>query len=425
MLRSVQLAGATHPWWHHEAQRVLRHIGDGPGRISVLPLLIRVHGRADEHEVADWLAQALRERGLPSLELTPAKGEDLKASLHRRLDLPSGALPVALAKRPQVIVLRLGARTEPDFLRDAERALEEMGKATGGAFSMLIALAASGVAVHSYQEADLRRVTPPPALLDALRGPEVSAWRHYLHLRIAWECAFHLEDARRLEKRAGQVPLERDDQLEAQLNQHAQRKLREQNARRLKPLQELRRVAPNSRALGDLLYELGWVGLAWQPPGHSELFLVPWLARALLIEEVEGWFTPLLRQSMICQPLAAQVLADCLSQEATLRAITHRVCAANRQDSADAAQAAQDDLRLFRKAGYYPEGHPAPPASSLDWGTLGDVLRAARLGADPLPIRRVRNGAAHGHYPTWGSLRAIAPERLKKLLESFERRGYG
>lgn len=140
--------------------------------------------------------------------------------------------------------------------------------------------------------------------------------------------------------------------------------------------------------------------------------LRPWIARALLARPQEQAARWALRAGLVCQPLAAALLARCLELEAGWRTMSCRRLL--RFTGARPADVSARQRRFFQDAlggVEYPAAHPARPVETADawaFATLGELIECldqAHSGESWLrparELRDLRNALAHGHPATW------------------------
>ena len=224
----------------------------------------------------------------------------------------------------------------------------------------------------------------PVGLADrVVDSPQSEAWRHYLHLRIAWEVDGQLDDAANCGARFSDIRLGDDDACEAALNGFAQSRFRSLDRRRQQTLREAHATDGDSR----------------ERIGRRQVG-APWIARALLLEGVTTSARRSLRAELICRPLVERLLNGCFELEASLRR-----CLGERYDECedDLAHAAYgryaDQTARCMERELYPSEHPAPPRDVWDFVSLGTLLSV--IGERAPELRLLRNALSHGHYVNW------------------------
>lgn len=214
-------------------------------------------------------------------------------------------------------------------------------------------------------------------------SPKTEAWRHYLHLRIAWEVGGDIDNAAACNDRLGEIRLGDDATCESTLNEFARQRFRALDRERQ---HELRAV------YGTDLGPREQLGQRQVP--------APWIARALLLEGVTTAARRALRAELICRPLVERLLNACFELEASLR-----MCIGDRSDACEDAQARAAHERYTNQTVHslerdlYPPEHPAPPRDVWDFVSLGTLLYVIGERAPELLV--LRNSLSHGHYVNW------------------------
>lgn len=231
-------------------------------------------------------------------------------------------------------------------------------------------------------------------------------WSRYLHTRAWWDAGGSMRRAYELSSRLLNANVCDNDAVEAALQLYAIEQLKETNA-----LVKIRAWLDTPRgqvASSHIEVELRGCGILWMPPGLNSYHLVPWAARALLAQPKPSskdiWQ---LRPSLVCAPLAAELLALCLFVESRIRGslVGRGNVAYVRSETTDLHKRFQNDHHDV--CDHYPIHHPARPKRPEDiWAftSLGEFLNCCPRGAISDLDRDVvglRNHVAHGHYVTW------------------------
>jgi hypothetical protein len=244
-------------------------------------------------------------------------------------------------------------------------------------------------------------------------------WRSYLYSRISWETAGDLSRAGSWAE-AGFTNLsdEDDDACEGLLNRLAEEEYSRIGKGSANELSEyvVQFLSP-IRSRGDLLRRAEGLlpeRLVWRPDGSGWPQPVPWAARAMLARGDAAEATPMLRGSLICRPIAREVLGRCLDLEHRERAVcwSHRTKCIPPPDAADRWSGYCNDAGHHARA-FYPANCPAEPRDAWSFASFGEFIHAVAPNS-PLwsawhDLRLLRNDVAHGHYLCWKS--------VTKLLE--------
>ena len=247
-----------------------------------------------------------------------------------------------------------------------------------------------------------------------------SLWMAYAHLRIYWESAGNLGHALALSKLVESISPEDDERFEACLQQYSFSMLVHPSFSVLKKM--VSDIDLGVRSPASTIHELVENKLMWIPPGTQSPRVVPWAARALLRNtQLSGREVGNLRHSLVCSPLAAEILALCLQSEQDVRSRLHGK--GDLIKLADKSRAIENHAKYIAgmdDAIAYPNAHPSPPSRPDDvwaFASLGEVLHCSP-GAAVAPldrsILRLRNGIAHGHYVGWHQVKVA----LKQLQRS-------
>ena len=243
-------------------------------------------------------------------------------------------------------------------------------------------------------------------------------WSRYLHTRAWWDAGGSMRRAYELSSRLLKANVGDNDLVEAALQLYALEQIKETDA-----LIKIRAWLGTPRGQGaspNIEVELRGCGMLWIPPGLNSYHLVPWAARALLAQpkplSKDIWQ---LRPSLVCAPLAAELLALCLFVESRIRvSLIGRGNLANvRSETVNLHKKFQNDHHDV--CDHYPIYHPAPPKRPDDiWAftSFGEFLNCCpRTAISDLDrdVVGLRNHVAHGHYVTW--------QHCEKVLHILQR----
>lgn len=243
-------------------------------------------------------------------------------------------------------------------------------------------------------------------LADARTVDDSATWRAYLHHRCCWESGGDPLSAQELGEALADCAAGDDENLEDVFSAQAQEFARQVGlADRVESIRTaMERYGRPAREKAR--QELAQQCLLWRPPGLQRLELVPWASRALLAAgQAMGEVVPRLRHNLICAPLAAEILTQCLGVEAKIRMQLF---------GKQTRQPEEKTLKLFERFkeggnawAIYPPGHPSPPITQHDvwhFAGLGETLSACSEVERTSPLWdtvNLRNAVAHGHYVTW------------------------
>jgi hypothetical protein len=249
-----------------------------------------------------------------------------------------------------------------------------------------------------------------------LTAPVESQWRHYLHLRLAWEAAGDPSLATALGRQMDHLPIGQDVVFERALTHAAveQAQVRLSDTDRCSLNAGIEALAePNVRlrpARTAELRDLVNKGFIWSPGNLDELVPSPWLARALLVERYDQAGASLLRGCVVCAPLARDLLSVCLQLEALERG---RLIEDDRPGYGAEALESWDAFMASTSlsARLYPVSCPAYPANAWSFASLGKVLthfpQSDSQRAMRYELLYLRNHLAHGHYVGWEAVRTL------------------
>jgi hypothetical protein len=418
MLLRVELAGHVAPWRFSGSRPFDEWLSRCPWRADGGVAVVRVASPADAPPVAraierevygcDAGASDVRTRAIA----VDASSRSTVAAVCEALEVSPGQgrratlLSLAAVLRAQRFVLFIdlsGLDETPSTLDELDGLLDDLAKLPDPAALTVVALARSGGARGAFDFARGVPVDRPLELLDTTR-----AWRCYVHVRLAWECAGEPSRARRWGDAVSErVAQEDDGAFEGLLNELAAGdwvSSSEGVRVRLVAWLENPRATSIERLVGE--------GMLWRPGPTGPLRPPPWIARALL-PDAAARIRARLRGAVICAPLAEALIGACLDLEAQHRA-TCRPTGEPRAETCDAwVRFGNTGARGERM--HYPNGCPATPIDAWDMASFGEHLAASvlpRALTNTLhDLRTLRNAMAHGHYACWRGvteLRAIA-----------------
>jgi hypothetical protein len=326
-----------------------------------------------------------------------------------------------LSGRPVVVLVSPPAGPalfRPQVLDEAREWLQRLRKADAGVQAAVLLLDTPRQRLGAAAF-DLSVGLPVDRLLSGGNG--AALWRGYLHHRLAWEWAGDPAAAARSESAAAGLAPGADADFERLLNEAARAAhdalpgaLR-QDAKQY--LEE--RVKPTKTRgwLTQRAADLEQHRLLWRPRGTTSSHVpAPWLARAFLLNRaVPGRELPL-RDSLVCAPLAHELLDRCFDLEGQERAALWA-----QQSEGDPPERAVERWQSFQdtgsfQAGLYPPGCPARPTDAWPFATFGEFLNVlasnSRRREAWYGLLNLRNHVAHGHYVAWAAV-----EKLREIEE--------
>lgn len=258
---------------------------------------------------------------------------------------------------------------------------------------------------------------------EAAESEESTLWPPYLHQRVCWEAGGCFEYANALNHELTSISSGDDGGFEQILNRVSTNKASSDVDLELvktyleKPLVAGISSLQNASAIQTKLLEQRAL---WRPPGMRSLKVVPWLSRFLLMKKVvDGPAIWSLRHNLVCAPLAAEILALCLTIESGIRTHLH-----GRADRSKLKVTTIQSHEKFKQGNdlhiEYPTAHPSPPESEADvwaFASFGEMLLSCPLGAvsdSYWRTLRLRNGIAHGHYVGWPQVK-LAAQQLRRF----------
>lgn len=233
------------------------------------------------------------------------------------------------------------------------------------------------------------------------------AWPAYTHIRIAWESAGILEDARSLGDSAQCVPQENDSALEDCFTQFASERLKSTDEELISAATTWLDPRGQPKKRKKALSSLRHAGLLWRHAHDRDYRLAPWLARALLPQAPRD-NQALLRWSLVCAPLHEAISRRCFEMEARYRDQGYSA-EAERGVSSETCERMKSfqsgDYRQGRS--YYPRSYPNLPQNPWDFASLGEILAHAPRSNLKSTLLTLRNHIAHGHYGGWSLLKDL------------------
>jgi hypothetical protein len=424
MLLNVNLVGHNAPWRFPGTERLDRWVSDCPwsdqGGIFGLRVRPGEHVSLLQEQLARHITAAptvvpiVESRtfpnGTPVTSIRDIVGEFVGAGsgLSRREWLE--VVASELSARRLVLLLDVSAVEEPlsSWWDDAASLSNDLRKTLETAALTVVVL---GEGLPVDDSFDFRAGEPLPDI-SWLHTPLVSAWRAYVHRRIAWEAGGFLPRALAWSRNWESSVSEADDGLlEGWFTSRAE----EEWATLSTDLQDLvqrysalagEETPPAAHLLAPLETSLKNAGLLWRPYGDVRLHLLPWVARVLLNRGVSPASRPMLRGELAVPGLTGLLFARCLEVEARRRARL-RPSGMPKPETTNAFQNIQH--RSTKSAArYYPENHPAPPDDVWWVASLGEVLSRVPPQAphrDRLyDLLGLRNAVAHGHPCGWQAI---------------------
>lgn len=380
---------------------------------SINRALRAVHGDGRQLDLR-LLACGLKDGGplraiLSSLELDPGKG----------FPATRDAIRTVLLDRHAVFVLY---EQEPLEIQDWDRfvqQMEDMRKAVNLVGLCVIVLDTRSV-VLAQPTCDFTSGHLVHQVLEMADGvSESSMWQAYLHQRACWDAGGSLHRADTLSQRLALATPFDDNQVEALLQDYACETMERSGSTEL-----LVRYLKGSLDVGRVTDELKAQHLLWRPPRVHGLCIVPWAARALLAQGLAEHHVWTLRHSLVCAPLAAEILSSCMHVEAQIRTELH-----GRGEMRPPSEETQRFYDAFADGSsettVYPPAHPSRPDQAQDvWAfcsfgetlNLGPPMNRESLAAYR-KIKDLRNSVAHGHYVCWAHVKQAA-----KVIRRFGNR---
>jgi hypothetical protein len=375
----------------------------------------------DVNLFVDGLRRTVRaadEAGYQPIVLPVTVGDRLVAALHAELcggsDVDERRVVDECSFTHRLVV----ALTDSGGVVAAEaRAFSDRARKTSPDFATAFVVMVTGGDAAEVEEFDFTSGAPDDQVLRLLDDTRERLFRGYLHARVAWESAGSINRARRLERVIEAVRVGDDDALEVGLNEFARQVYREVGDEARRKLGDFlaaitRGASVDARRIAP---ELGSVGLLWSPFGRDRWRVVPWVGRAVLLQDPATESSLLLRSQMTCAPLAREILGRCLELEARERAkLARQIGGSQPPREAVVRLASFQAQEGYGDAALYPRFSPARPRDAWAFAEFGAFVETAeRSGASPRHVRELhalrllRNALAHGHYAGWAALRKL------------------
>jgi hypothetical protein len=369
------------------------------GHLDDIMVLIRREARAADDGASDLRIWRLREESLQG-GIRQALEEWLNVSPRTEREFLR-ILGEALEVRPVVFLGWLGDTALPGELIDGARRVAEAVPKLG------FKSAPTFVLLHQRRQVIGSTTTVLdtgfPLELAALKkvpgGDLPTAWRTYLHLRVAWEAGGDVEQVLQCDPLGlSELKTGDDEACESLLNQHARKEMERLPARE------------REQAVRWLEETVAQAPVRGARPGMERGMPAPWMARALLLEGRAPTARQFLQARLVCMPLAELLLTKCLEIEALQRTrlMLQRLPEVVPSEVLVRFERFQGATPSMERE-LYPATHPAPPNDSWAFATLGEFMENL-VGLRPSvrrsleQLRLLRNAVAHGHYVGWKAL---------------------
>lgn len=424
MLVRVSLAAAALPWTFRGTEDAEAWLATLPWQTHGAVRAIRVSGSRGTDVVVGAVRALVRSLDDGATDVTvrdetvdDASCEDALGVACRAFDIEAvprveqrAWLARNLAILTRVLVVR-ATICSPEAVSKLIAGLDtlqtQICKASAAARLVAIVLHCSNVLTESI-ELDLGG---PVAPLSATGEGVHRMWATYVHARLAWESAGSIDRALSWDEAIRtRVRLEGEAELEAVLNELAAK--------------EWDAVAPVLRGMvvevvsGDRgqpvrREELVRNRLLWRPASSAFERPVPWVARALLLANVQPRGYELLRASLVCSPLLRAAMGRCLELEAYARTRFRPALQGATPADADARTRLSEfnagrgvDVQL------YPSACPARPRDAWAFEEFGGFVRALRSISGSQrsalnELRTLRNALSHGHFVSWNVFKRL------------------
>ena len=357
-------------------------------------------------------------------------GDELKAGLERAMAQRFGvsdeaspwqtreALTRVLAERPPILVLTPPPSALPyDLYQEAESLRDQFSKSRHRSSLTWVLMDNAVNRLDGRLSFDLTLGRPAFGVFETRVHTEWALWSAYVHTRIAWESGGNAAIAADLDRFLSTRTATSDDgKLECALNAWSQARLGGVDPCDLAALDGFL-----SGSMADVKPLLEW-GLLWALPGQPSAMPVPWTARAMLCRNPRHVHRWLLRSSLVCMPLATELLSLCQTLEQHVKSrmsSTGEVFPEPPEEIVDTWQRLCDGRDETTR---YPDNHPAPPTLLDDvwtFASLGQFLHInMHLGRPPSTteqsLNRLRNTLAHGHFAGWHQVNI-----MKRILDAL------
>lgn len=396
------------PWRFRDSHRLSRWLAARPwdhaGGLAALQLSGLRALEAVEQPLREAIAAAGAAFGPPRVAfISGSSGQPtVRAILGGYFGIPEQSRPLEfrqamanlLSQERTIMLLDLvrGQAHGSDLAREAAETVESVSKLSPDAPLTILLLENAGLKGGALINFDLSSGGPLISHFEETPADPRTRWQVYCQRRIAWESGGNLEiylgwgasgSVGQVLRRVGD-----DEALERALN--------DWSAAQMKTLSEAERE--RLRTVGDLEA------------------IPPWFARATLPGCGSGPTRMALRSRLVCQPLAAELVARCLALESGWRAkIGPRLMQISQFPSEESARQAEEFRLGNNNFPAYPAAHPARPVEPFDvWafcslGELAGCVGRGRRGPnfDVHTLRAVRNSLAHGHFVGWKECEAV------------------
>jgi hypothetical protein len=414
----VPLYGESIAWRFRDSERLGAWIDSQPWLSSGGLPAVRIVRVSDEVAVdvtVDAIQNAvlLSDSGRTGIEPAVLDSDEVASgfrkgvAVYHRMSLDRSNIELAhsLADRNAVYIVPPLFPQRPDLVDEAEQLLDLVGKLHPAARLCVIFMDLAGAPVGG-RYFDLTRGLPATAG-DLLSAPEQHLWFQYLHRRTAWETAGEIGLAAELSRFVLESNMKAgdDDRLESLFCQWANLRLEKlghgfRNEARV----HFRQLLTGSKSADELLFRSTF----WQPGHIASWSPVPWLARAFLCNSELAANRDFLRNSMLCAPIAQELLTACFLIENRIRG-----CAQLPPTPPEDADCCQLWGKFTSGAEFtrslYPSRGPSLPEGPWAFASLGEIF-THEMSRPPNSrwrddVRQLRNHLAHGHYAGWQALK--------------------
>lgn len=395
-MRIRRSIGAHEAVWRHSKGAGLEDILAGaPWEESGCLAFVRIYPEDREIVEEAILARAVEARAgsVRARRVRAFEDESPLEAVARALGFESDQLQDSLYKEvveklfdePGTLVLIEKEFVSSAWVRDIERLFERFKGDRCRSCSFVLSTG-EVQGVHAF---DLRRGFPEP---ESLSGTREQRWGAFAHQVVAWESGGDPAVARAIWDIAGDVVGLGDERgLSRAFASFAADSYSEAQA------EWIRAAMRGERDHPDFDFQ-------WTPPGGQGPQLVPSLARRLISGEPHPGRRAWLRSCLVCRPVQAWALGECLQAESVLRqAMMERML--------EHAAMPDDAVRRFReREGKGDKLYFEQVSDAWDLCSLGELSGASSLeetGLDrslPTRLSRIRNGLAHNESLRWRDL---------------------
>jgi hypothetical protein len=335
--------------------------------------------------------------------LGDAIGNQNHGSRRTRLESLGAAL---VAGRPRLFTVAAGQPVGAPLLDDLAEIADQVPKIQPGATVTVLVLE-SGKSRPVGEAFDYGAGEPQDLVLPLVSLSPELGWKAYLHVRAAWEAGGVPGIARQFEDSLTGAATGDDDSVELALNVVATRQWQGVDA----PLRAalatwLGGLTSNRSSKHDYGAELFASGLLWNRLAGNDGTATPWASRALMQITKSPPAELLLRSSMICSPLAREILARCFELEVHARIrLSPALSALAAPPECEQRYTDFKSGRASFDSALYPAACPALPRDAWAFASFGEYLHGAGVSSDKRDphtrLRLLRNAIAHGHYVGW------------------------